>query len=215
MVVLYFSDCDPSGWQMPISVARKLQAFKVLHVPRPGLRGPSGRAHPRPGPRVRLAINPVEGHREARPTRGGEAMGCRADRDRRARLAAAGPAAPDRPRRHRAVLRHAPSTGESHAARQQWLDRGQAVSTSNRPRAAGPDARRGRREAAELRERDRRHQRGAADRRRRLRPAGHRDPRPTLNARLYPLPLLDSSWAFAQQCQALIDSKAYRNGGGS
>ena len=30
MVVLYFSDCDPSGWQMPISVARKLQAFKQL-----------------------------------------------------------------------------------------------------------------------------------------------------------------------------------------
>src|SRR6266568_7453405 len=28
MVVLYFSDCDPSGWQMPISVGRKLQAFK-------------------------------------------------------------------------------------------------------------------------------------------------------------------------------------------
>src|SRR6266702_6473133 len=27
-VVLYFSDCDPSGWQMPISVGRKLQAFR-------------------------------------------------------------------------------------------------------------------------------------------------------------------------------------------
>jgi hypothetical protein len=30
MVVLYFSDADPAGWQMPISVARKLQALKVL-----------------------------------------------------------------------------------------------------------------------------------------------------------------------------------------
>lgn len=30
MAVLYFSDCDPAGWQMPISVARKLQAFKEL-----------------------------------------------------------------------------------------------------------------------------------------------------------------------------------------
>jgi hypothetical protein len=29
-VVLYFADCDPSGWQMGISVARKLQAFRVL-----------------------------------------------------------------------------------------------------------------------------------------------------------------------------------------
>jgi hypothetical protein len=30
MVVLYFSDCDPAGWQMPISVARKLQALAVI-----------------------------------------------------------------------------------------------------------------------------------------------------------------------------------------
>ena len=27
MVVLCFSDCDPAGWQMPISISRKLQAF--------------------------------------------------------------------------------------------------------------------------------------------------------------------------------------------
>jgi hypothetical protein len=33
MVVLYFSDCDPAGWQMPISVSRKLQAFKVFAFP--------------------------------------------------------------------------------------------------------------------------------------------------------------------------------------
>jgi hypothetical protein len=33
MVVLYFSDADPSGWQMPISVARKLQALKVGFFP--------------------------------------------------------------------------------------------------------------------------------------------------------------------------------------
>jgi hypothetical protein len=30
MVVLCFSDADPAGWQMPISIARKLQAFKAL-----------------------------------------------------------------------------------------------------------------------------------------------------------------------------------------
>lgn len=29
-VILYFSDFDPSGWQMPISVSRKLQAFRDL-----------------------------------------------------------------------------------------------------------------------------------------------------------------------------------------
>ncbi len=30
MVVLYFADADPAGWQMGISVGRKLQAFKTL-----------------------------------------------------------------------------------------------------------------------------------------------------------------------------------------
>jgi hypothetical protein len=33
MVILYFADCDPAGWQMPISVGRKLQAFKTLLFP--------------------------------------------------------------------------------------------------------------------------------------------------------------------------------------
>ena len=33
MVALCISDCDPAGWQMPISIARKLQAFKVTHFP--------------------------------------------------------------------------------------------------------------------------------------------------------------------------------------
>lgn len=32
-VVLYFSDHDPSGWQMPISVSRKLQALRDLLHP--------------------------------------------------------------------------------------------------------------------------------------------------------------------------------------
>ena len=30
MVVLYFADCDPAGWQMAISVSRKLQALIAL-----------------------------------------------------------------------------------------------------------------------------------------------------------------------------------------
>ena len=32
-VVLYFSDFDPSGWQMPVSVSRKLQALRTLRHP--------------------------------------------------------------------------------------------------------------------------------------------------------------------------------------
>ena len=30
LIVFYFADCDPSGWQMGISVSRKLQALSVL-----------------------------------------------------------------------------------------------------------------------------------------------------------------------------------------
>jgi hypothetical protein len=32
-VVFYLSDCDPSGWQMPVSLARKLQALETLEFP--------------------------------------------------------------------------------------------------------------------------------------------------------------------------------------
>ncbi len=33
MVVLTFSDCDPAGWQMPLSIGRKLQGLKALLFP--------------------------------------------------------------------------------------------------------------------------------------------------------------------------------------
>ena len=33
MVVFYLSDCDPAGWQMAVSVSRKLQAAKALDFP--------------------------------------------------------------------------------------------------------------------------------------------------------------------------------------
>ena len=32
-IVLYFADFDPAGWQMPVSVSRKLQALRDLHHP--------------------------------------------------------------------------------------------------------------------------------------------------------------------------------------
>ncbi len=33
MVVFTISDCDPAGWQMPVSIGRKLQAFAALQFP--------------------------------------------------------------------------------------------------------------------------------------------------------------------------------------
>jgi hypothetical protein len=32
---------------------------------------------------------------------------------------------------------------------------------------------------------------------------------------VYPLPLLDSGWSFAEQCRRLIASKGYRDQGGA
>ena len=56
-------DCDPSGWQMPISIGRKLQAFKALLFPDLAVPGAPGRAHSRAGPGAWLAINAAEGDR--------------------------------------------------------------------------------------------------------------------------------------------------------
>jgi hypothetical protein len=39
-------------------------------------------------------------------------------------------------------------------------------------------------------------------------------PTADLNGHEHPVPLLDSAWSFAQQCQTLIDSKAYRQQSG-
>jgi len=33
LIVFTVADCDPAGWQMSISIARKLQAFEALHFP--------------------------------------------------------------------------------------------------------------------------------------------------------------------------------------
>ena len=33
MIVFTISDCDPAGWQMPVSIGRKLQAFQALSFP--------------------------------------------------------------------------------------------------------------------------------------------------------------------------------------
>jgi hypothetical protein len=76
MVVFCFSDCDPAGWQMPISIARKLQAFKVALFP--GLEFQVRRAALTPHQAVELGLpstplKPVE--KEKRADRWRAAMG--------------------------------------------------------------------------------------------------------------------------------------------
>ena len=84
MVVLYFADCDPAGWQMILSVSPQAAGAQACCCPECPTSSPPGRAHPGPGRRVRLAVNPAEGHRAAgRQVAAGD--GRRADRDRRVR----------------------------------------------------------------------------------------------------------------------------------
>ena len=63
MVVLCFCDCDPAGWQMPISIGAQAAGVQGAAVPRARLPGAPGRAHARAGPGVWLAVNPAEGDR--------------------------------------------------------------------------------------------------------------------------------------------------------
>ena len=86
-VVLYFADADPAGWQMPVSVARKLQAFAG---PDAGLEVEvrPGPADARAGRRARPAEHAAEGDRAAG---GGGCAGSGASRPRSTRSAALRP----------------------------------------------------------------------------------------------------------------------------
>ena len=103
MIVLYFSDADPAGWQMPVSVARKLQAMKFSLFPELEFE-----VH-------RVALTPDQVREYALPSTPLKATEKRANDWTRATgleteidaLASLRPelAAVHRPRRHRAVLR--------------------------------------------------------------------------------------------------------------
>ena len=106
LIVFYFADADPCGWQMGVSVSRKLQALSEL------LGGFGFEVH-----RVALTPDQVRGlglpstPLKATEKRAGKWRGaCRhgADRDRRGHRAAPGRAGADRPRRDRPVLRRHP-----------------------------------------------------------------------------------------------------------
>ena len=100
---LCFSDCDPSGWQMPISHRAEAPGVQGAAVPRARVPSPPGRADARAGPGAWLAINPAEGNRAPRRSvAAGHGRGT--DRDRRARRLATCLASPHGPRGDQAVL---------------------------------------------------------------------------------------------------------------
>ena len=56
MIVFYLSDCDPAGWQMAVSVSRKLQALQALEFPSSTSR--SGRSRSRQSRCGSIACHP-------------------------------------------------------------------------------------------------------------------------------------------------------------
>jgi hypothetical protein len=214
MDVLYFSDCDPSGWNMPIEVGRKLQAFKVLEfndlefeVHRVALTPDQVREYGLPSTPLKDT--------ERRGDAWQAAMGVdQTEIDALASL---------RPDLLQEIARNAIDPFYDFeldrrvaAARQEWLDRAVEIINGNLDRE-----RLGRIHAEAAEKLDAmREQIDAFNEQLRI-DVDDFDlpdieiPEAELNGKVYPLPLLDSSWDFAEQCQALIDSKAYRVGGGS
>ena len=211
MVVLYFSDCDPSGWQMPVSVGRKLQAFREGLFP--GLEFAEYRVALTPD-QVReygLPSTPLK-DTEKRADKWQNAMGvAQTEIDSIAAL---------RPDLLRQIARAAIAPFYDYDLdrrvkryRDEWLDRARETI------AASFDLDR----LAEIRSDAETQLEGMREQIRELSDALRIDVDP---GDLPPIelpeaesggvasnpPLIDSGWDFAEQCRALIDSKAYRNG---
>jgi hypothetical protein len=214
MVVLYFSDCDPSGWNMPIEVGRKLQGFKACLYP-----DLEFEVH-------RVALTPEQVREYGLPSTPLKDTERRGDRWRAAtgveqtEIDALASLQPDLLRQ---ITRNAiaPFFDDAlddrvEATRREWMD--QALEIIN---ADLDQARLGRirREATEKLD-EMREQIDAFNEQLRIDvddfdlPAIE-IPEADIDYYLQPKPLLDSFWSFTEQCKALIDSKAYRIGGGS
>jgi hypothetical protein len=213
MVVMCFSDADPAGWQMPISIARKLQAFQAGLFP--GLDVKVYRAALTPD-QVReygLPSTPLK-ETERRGDAWRTAMGIeQTEIDALASL---------QPRLLRRIARAALAPFFDHAldarvreARAAWLDAAQAAIDRQMD---ADHLTRIREEAAERlaaiqAELDALNDAVRVD-------AADFDlpelvvPSAELNGQEYGEPLLDSAWSFAEQCRRLLDSKAYRQQGG-
>jgi hypothetical protein len=207
-VVLYFADCDPAGWQMPVSVGRKLQAFREL------LGGFEFELH-------RVALSPDQVREYGLPSTPLKDTEKRGDKWRdqmgveQTEIDALASLRPDLLRqiaRDALVPFYDYELGRRVArVRSEWIS--EALEIINRDVDAERLARiraEASRKLAEMRAQ-------IAELNDQLRiDASDFDlpeiiiPGPDLNGREAPGPLLDSWWPFAEQCRALIASKAYR-----
>jgi hypothetical protein len=213
MVVLYFSDCDPSGWNMPIEVGRKLQAFKILHFPelefevhRAALTVDQVRQFGLPSTPLKPEEKRADKWRQAWGVDQTEIDALATLRPELLRQVAEAAIAPFYdPDLDRIV----------EEAREDWIDRAITIVLD------GMDVERMARIRAEATEKLDAMREQIAEFNEQLQidvdefdlpaieiPDAHVD------YSLQPQALLDSWWSFTDQCKALIDSKAYRNGGG-
>jgi hypothetical protein len=209
MVVLYFSDADPAGWQMPISVGRKLQALKVGFFPELEFQ------------EHRVALTPVQVREYGLPSTPLKDTERRADAWQAAwglaqtEVDALASLQPDLLRRlaHDAIRPFYDNSLDARVrqAQQDWQARAQAVVDD----AIDRDTLDQLRVQADAKLSELREEIDAINNALRLN-ASDFDlptpvvPEPDLDGRVYPLPLLDSAWSFAEQCRRLIDSKGYR-----
>jgi hypothetical protein len=211
MVVVCFSDADPAGWQMPVSIARKLQAFREgwfadlrFLVLRAALTPDQVREYGLPSTPLKET--------EWRADRWRAAMGVeQTEIDALASL---------RPQLLRQIAREVldpfyDRTLDQRVAEayRQWQSEAQAVLDGSLDPARLEQIRTGAAQRlSELRE-----QIDAINDALRI-DVDDLDlpsivvPEADMDGRVHPLPLLDSSWSFAEQCRRLIESKAYRNG---
>ena len=211
MVVLCFSDADPAGWQMPVSIARKLQAFRASLFPDLDFE-----VH-------RVALSPDQVRQYGLPSTPLKDTERRADRWRQemrveqTEIDALASLQPDLlDSIARAALAPFFDRGLSRRvrlARGRWLDEAQAavdeqLDTAHLDRL---------REVAEVRLQSMRTEIDAINDALQIDPADFWLPTPIVPAAeddrgTHPLPLLDSRWPFVEQCRRLIASKAYHAG---
>jgi hypothetical protein len=214
MVVLYFSDGDPSGWNMPIELGRKLQAFKASLYPDLEFRQYRALLTPDQIRQYDLPISPLK-ESERRADKWRAAFGVeQTEVDALVTL---------RPELFRELANDAiapffDKTLVSRARRikEDWRQRAQAIVDAS----IDQDHLERVRAHAEAKLAELRSELDAINEAMRFDisdfdvPAVPVLPEPIISGD-QPLPLLDSSWSFVEQCKALIDSKAYRIGGDS
>jgi hypothetical protein len=208
LVVLYFADCDPAGWQMGISVGRKLQAMREL------LRGFEFELH-------RVALTPDQVTEYGLPSTPLKETEKRADHWRQAmgvEQTEIDALASLRPDLLRELARDAITPFFDHTldgrvfdARSVWLNEAQAAVD----RAASDDLMEAIRADAARQLEAMREKVAELNAALRIDPEGievppFEIPEPVLNGNGGKPPLISSRWEFAEQCRTLIDSKAYR-----